>query len=592
MKTPAPFGTVKRSLAFAGGLGMMFATAWLPGSPAAFAASAPPAPKLGAVPVPTTAATAEEFAPGRVIELPKFEVVDTRVLPPPEKWRYAEVPGVEILSNVSERETKRFVRDFLLLQTALEVLMPGITQSRTALPTALIMCGRKGFEEFIPARDADATYSRNSMFFDNAERAAIVIDFALQELRYNDGAIEEADTYRAFYTEYFRHLVRRSAGKTPEWFEEGLVQVMSSIDHSKKYIEFGRIGDGFGGIKPGDFNVTLTKGGREQTGLALMPMAKMFAGKPSGQDLRRWRAQCYAFVHLCLYGMNKKYQAGFLKFIQRLDEEPLSEELFKECFQKTYRQMAIELRGYAEFTVHSYVRMTAKKGQELPEPPAVVFTDAPDAVVGRIKGEVLRLANRGTAARNALIAPYLRGERDPRLLAALGLDERLAGQDDRARKFLEAAAAGNVDRARAWLELARLRYAEARGADPASRVPLDDKQREAVLTALRRARQLPPAMPGTYALMTEVWSQSSAVPSREEYMVVVEGVQKFPRDSSLLMQAALLGAKSGFPDDALKLAEHGVKISRNTDDRERFQSLAEILRGKVSTAVVEPVTVR
>ena len=40
--------------------------------------------------------------------------------------------------------------------------------------------------------------------------------------------------------------------------------------------------------------------------------------------------------------------------------------------------------------------------------------DAPDAVVGRIKGEMLRLAGHGDEARNTLIAPYVRGERDPR----------------------------------------------------------------------------------------------------------------------------------------------------------------------------------
>ena len=60
------------------------------------------------------------------------------------------------------------------------------------------------------------------------------------------------------------------------------------------------------------------------------------------------------------------------------------------------------------------------------------------------------------------IAPYVRGERDPRLLAALGLDEKLAGHDERARKFLEAAAAGIAVRARAWLELARLRFDDAK----------------------------------------------------------------------------------------------------------------------------------
>ena len=29
-----------------------------------------------------------------VIELPKFEVTDSRLLPPPEAWHYAEIPGI------------------------------------------------------------------------------------------------------------------------------------------------------------------------------------------------------------------------------------------------------------------------------------------------------------------------------------------------------------------------------------------------------------------------------------------------------------------------------------------------------------------
>ncbi|MDO8544189.1 MAG: hypothetical protein Q7S40_27420 [Opitutaceae bacterium] len=543
-----------------------------------------------------TAPAGIEVAPG-VIELPVFEVTDTRILPPPESWRYAEVPGFEILSNASERETKRFVRDFLLLQTALDVLMPGITRGRSAVPTAIVICGRgKHFEKFTPSADVESTYSRNSLFLENPERAAIVIDFALQELRHSDGALEEADTYRAFYTEYFRHLVRRTAGHMPEWFEEGLVQVMSSIDFSRRTIEFGRIGDGFGGSKAGDFNVTLSRGGgggggggggqsfggegegqavRGGHGLALLPMDKMFAGKPRGPALRAWRAQCYAFVHLCLYGMNKKYQAGFLKFMQRLSDEPVSEELFKSCFQRTYKQMAIEIRGYAEFTVHNYVRMNAKKGEELPEPPPVTLVQAPDAVVGRLKGEVYRLGGHGTEARNALIAPYVRGERDPRLLAALGLDERLAGNDDRARKFLEAAATAGVDRARAWLELARMRYVEVREHPAGREGTLDAKQRDTVLTALMKARERPPALPAVYSLLADLWMNTADSPSREQFDVVVEGAVRFPRDPALVFRVALVAAKRGFAKEARALAEHGLKISRTDSDRERFGLLVQ-----------------
>ena len=51
-------------------------------------------------------------AAGPVVELPKFVVTDSRELPPPESWRYATMPGFEILSNASDKATQRLLRDF------------------------------------------------------------------------------------------------------------------------------------------------------------------------------------------------------------------------------------------------------------------------------------------------------------------------------------------------------------------------------------------------------------------------------------------------------------------------------------------------
>ena len=53
---------------------------------------------------------ADEPAPGALIELPKFEVKDSRLLPQPEKWLYAEIPNFEILSSISSRQTKQIGR--------------------------------------------------------------------------------------------------------------------------------------------------------------------------------------------------------------------------------------------------------------------------------------------------------------------------------------------------------------------------------------------------------------------------------------------------------------------------------------------------
>jgi hypothetical protein len=510
---------------------------------------------------------------GPIVELPKFEVTDSRVLPPPEKWLYAEIPGFEILSRISERETKRFVRDFMLLQEVVATIMPGLLNGYTPVPTALVLCGGagKGFDEFLPQDRSLERFGTNSLFFQNSERAAIVIDFALAELQVENDTRLEADPYRAFYAAYFRFLIRRQlAGKAPPWFEEGLVQLFAATEFDKKTITFAQIGDGFGAEKIGDFNRMLSQ-------RSLMPFREMLAaGGPRARNAF-WSAQCYAFVHFCLYSYNKKYQQAFVKFVQRLDQEEPSEALFKECFGKTYNQVATELRGYIDFTAYKKVEYRAKKGQSLPEPPAVALRPAPDAHVGRIKGEVLRLGGHGEAARNTLIAPYVRGERDPRLLAALGLDEKQAGEDERARKFLEAAVNAKVDRARAYLELARLRWNEVRARPAAGDGRLSDGQVSAVLTPLFAARKLRPPLAEVYGLIADTWSISAVPPDREHLEVAIEGVRKFPRDTALAMQVALLAAKRGFPAEAASLARHGAKVAREPGERDRFQLMASAL---------------
>ncbi len=506
---------------------------------------------------------------GPVIELPKFEVSDSRLLPPLEKWHYAEVPGFEILSNISERETKRFVRDFLLLQSVIREIMPGLIGGRVPVPTALLLCGRgKGFDEFLPADGSVERYGSNSLFFQTPERAAIVVDFALTELQLEGDTRLEADPYRAFYAAYFRFLIRRQLSKPPPpWFEEGLVQLLAATEFDRKTIVFAQIGDGFGAEKIGDFNRMLHQ-------RAIMPLGEMLASNGPRERSAFWAAQCYCFVHYCLYGLNKKNQQAFIRFVYRLNDEEPTEELFKECFGKTFKQFGIELRGHIDFTASKKIEFRAKKGQELPEPPPVALKPGSDADVGRIKGEVLRLGGNSIPAHNHLIAPYVRGERDPRLLAALGLDEKLAGNDARARKFLEAAAAANVVRARAYLELARLRLDEARATLSPEKPQLTTEQVTAVLTPLFTALKQPPPMADVYALIAETWSLSALPPQEDHLAVVLEGVLRFPRDTSLLLQATLLAAKRGFRDRARELAERGVKISREPGDKDRFQALA------------------
>lgn len=528
------------------------------------------------------AAPAIEAVNEKPIELPKFEVTDSRVLPPPESWHYAELPEFEILSNISASQTRRFASDFLLLQEVIQVIMPSLTRGRSDVPTALVLCGGgNGFDAFLPTDQADQEFSKNTLFFENSERTAIVVDFALPELQLDPNTRIEADPYRSFYREYFRFLIRRRLGQhPPAWLEEGLVQLFAGIDFNNKWIEFGLIGDGFGGSKPGDFNVLLARH-------YLIPLDRVFAEDSQSRDAY-WSAECYAFVHMCLYGMNKRYQKPFIEFVSRLDREGVSEDLFKQCFHESYKDMALDLRGYLQFTQHTYVQYKAKKGQKLPEPPPVNVRDATQSEVGRIKGEVLRLGGHDNEAHLALIAPYVRGEQDPRLLAALGLDEVQQGHDERATKFLEVATREKVVRARAYLELARLRY-KAALAHANAKGQIDPTQLASVLDPLFQARHQPPPLADVYLTIADAWSHATVPPTRQQFAAVVEGVRIFPTNAELLMAAVELAAKSGFNDDAQKLADFGVQVFANSpSDRDRFELVASAMKRDHGDAVVAP----
>lgn len=559
---------------------------------------------------------AAEIEPvGPVIELPTFTVTETRDLPPPESWRYAEIPGFEILTNASDRATQHLLRDFQLFQIAASIVWPAM-QYNPPVPAALVLCGKGGkFDAFIPKGGRHADRSAASLTLRNREHAAIVLDLGSPVIQLatpestasaaaaTDGSSTvidgfEVDYFKQLRREYIYFILGRFEPRSPAWLEEGLAQLFMAMDYSRKYITFAKVEDpnlvspeqamaaanaaaaAEAGDTPAlpasapqqdrDFNAALAR-------RALLPMELMFSVESNSDEARNslgstWAKQAYAFVHYCLYGDNGRHQKAFLAFISRLGRgEPASEALFKECFGMSYKDMLLQLRGYILFTAHKAFEFQAKKGRELPEPPPLQLREATQAEVGRIKGQTLLLAGQPDASRLALIAPYIRGERDPQLLAALGLHERASGRDDRARKFLEAAVAAKTKNTRAHLELARLRLAEARAAARSGK--LNSAQMAAVLDPLFTARTLPPPLPEVYETIADVWALSPVKPSRENLAVLSEGVQRFPRRIELVYQTAQLQAQNGFPADADALIQLGLRVAPDAATKERFEQL-------------------
>ena len=572
-------------------------------------------------------AWAQERPPANepVVELPKFVVTDSRELPPPESWRYATIPGFEILSNASEKATQRLVKDFEEFRQALSYVWQ--VPQQVSQTTALIICGKGNkFDAFVPKGRSTVDSATASLFLKQGNRTAIVID--LQSTTLNvlniDGANDAAtgtdsgmisvEHDKQLYREYVRYLLSKTEPRLPAWLEEGLSQVIMKMRFDRRSIEFAKIEEGNtvsaaaamtqelnaliaaddpdAAQLPGapaedrDFNVALRR-------RALVPLDRFFAVKHDSTEATNvlgnniWAKQAYAFVHMCLYGERGKFQKPFMTFLQRLAREPVTEQMFKECFNMTYKQMAMQIRSYSEFTIYEAKLYQSKKGGPdlIIPPPPLALREATQSEIGRIKGEALILAGHTDAARLELRAPYTRGERDPDLLGALGIYEKNHGEPDRARKFLEAAFAQKTKRADACLELARLRYADALAKPEGPEKSFSPAQVKSITDPLLVARKQPPPNFAVYDLMADTWARSALKPKREEAMPIIEGAVLFPLRLKLVYQSVYFAWDIGDLKSAHALADHGIKYANDAAVKKRFEDV----KASLPPAPAEPV---
>ncbi len=556
---------------------------------------------------------AQDVSKEKPIELPVYTVTDTRELPPPEPWFYGRIAGFEVLSNASEKATKRLVGDFQRFSLALSLVWPGV-QQQMAVPTALIICGKgEKFEAFMPSLQQQPNRAMASLTLRERERSAIVIDFQTKVLNLSTpegtaavAAIAAAvtdesvsigtggdpgftvDAYRQLYREYIHFLLGGVEPRGPAWFEEGLAQIFMAMEVTNTTITVGKVDDpnrisaqqaalneaGVSGTVAAedlDFNAALAK-------RRLIPMAEFFAvthDDPAAKNTLggTWAKQAYAFVHWGLYGDQGKHQKAFLTFLKRLDREPASDALCKECFKQSYRDLLFTIRGYVDSTNYKIAGMQAGKGEKLPVPPPFELREATEAEVGRIKGDALRLAGNTAAARTAMIAPYIRGERDPQLLAAIGLLERAADDDGRARKFLEAAAQGKAARPRAYLELARMRFADAAAKPAEAPERFSAAQTAAVLTPLFTARSQTPPLPEVYELIAETWARSVITPGADHLSVLNEGLRYFPKNTALAYATAVQKVRAGLPAEAAAIVDLGLRGVSDAEMRRKLEAL-------------------
>jgi hypothetical protein len=588
---------------------------------------------------------AAEF--GRVIMMQRYIVLATRIEKNP--WRYASLPGFEVLSRASDEATNWWL-DALRRGLWLEnQVMPKDWLSQSPMPYTVIIddtnletvpTGQLPAQPIIFRSPVDAlTWGHLS------ERTKIWTD---RFEAYDDDTyainsnVYDVNTRAPAYSSISLERVFRCTPPLPRWLIAGLLAQDYGIFRESFMLEIDIDFHGDRLIRraegPGTLWVSLDETQQllqqlkkdKKTKIMIPPLRGLFDEAPlSGESRPLWVSEAALFVRWGLMGPGHEdpvMSRAFLEFVRRARREPVTEQIFTDCFGFGYAAMEGKLESFLRAVLAQPNSVDLSFPAYFPE---VDMKAATADQIGRILGDWLRM--QGDSLRNKDpemserflkaagrmllrayrddnglppdVDPAPLGERsakpsqnaalgpavvmkpfvvtadrihDPGLLAVYGLYEHDTGNDGKAREFLEAAVKAGVARPKAYLVLAELRYAEATGKPLGSKGKLSAQQAASILAPLQTALRYPPA-PDVYALIVETWVRCEAKPSGRDVEDIVEGVTLFPRNTRLAFRSALVCALSGYAAQAGELIDKGFVFATRESDREYFRRLRSTL---------------
>ena len=536
-----------------------------------------------------------------VVELPPYTVEGTQI---PVSWQYAALPGVEVLSLCSDASTRLLLNHHFRLRNTLAVLLPEEFQVRLDLPITYVL-----FDATLQpgmARELTKELDKHRLGADNwvvngmsnyrfNDQDAIAMFFILDEQTFRRGRL-------TITPEYFRFLLTARTPTPPSWFVEGLCALYetailesapSGRSQSMTEVTDPPLPEGVIALRPVVWGSEAETEGLRKDPLKeieFLPLAQLFAGPPpAGTDparVARWQAQAALFIRWALDGDGQHPRREALwRFVRETTAAPATEAQFEACFGSGFKRTEQIVREYLQVAIK---RRSYLSTATVYEPPATELRDATDGEISRLKGRLDRLEiayvrehcpeltpRYINQARRTLHKAYAKGERDPRLLAELGLCECDAGDDVAARPFLEAAVHGKVVHPRAYYELARIYYQEVLAKSPKGRLTIAEAGQ--VLRPVGAALRQLPAIVEAYEFIAEVWLRAEGRLAPEQLAVLDEGLRKFPMRTRLIYSAAILNSLHGRLAEAQVLADRGLGIATRPDERERFLKLKSAL---------------
>jgi hypothetical protein len=522
------------------------------------------------------AVTRATEGPRSPVGLPPM-IVEEANLPP---WLYATADGWEYLSRCSERTTRDYVEmrrqrmqwvraivpaEFLLQSDALSVslltsqkLKPG---GNSSVVNQVVDYSRQG-----NGPDYSRASTAPNMMLNDTDAVGVYL--------YIDENVFKAENL-TISSDNVRYLIERRTPTLPIWLREGIMAVYHDINFQEPAIT----------LRPllWDTPETSRRIARNpEAPRLLLTGGELFANpRTLPAQIGLARSQCALLLRWALDPRNGQREA-FWRFASRACEEPVTEPLFQSCFGFGFSDLRDRLSDYLTFAVKEPLKLPTPPP---PEGPEAKVRPATSTEIARLRGEWERLsvpfvralfpAEAGRyleQARRTLHRAYDDGDRDPRLLAILGLCEVDAGNDPAARPFLEAAVAYNVVRPRVYAELARLKWTELTAKNnPAQN--FTEVEVSEVVALLRRGLKQAPVLADSFDLFAQVWSRSSLAPSPTELQLLKRNEILFVANPGQCMKIATALGRHGQNSAAISLLGTAFIYVRDEATRRQFAQL-------------------
>jgi hypothetical protein len=382
---------------------------------------------LAGAAVPSPAANedagAAEAARERAVTLERFVVSASRIELNP--WRYAAVPGFEVLSRASDEETAwelDALRRGLWIQDA---VMPKDWMPAPALPYTVIID-----DTDLNRVPAGQVHSQPVVF--HAPDDALTwgplsdrIDVSMDPMGAYDGDtfavntnLHGVDTTRITYGSISLERLFRCAPPLPRWLMEGLLGQNCGL-FRESFALFPEDQSGIPAlaspwIRRADGPGTLWESlgetqqlldrlkKKKKMKIPVPPLGALFAERPPPGDKQAlWESEAGLFARWALMGPGQKDPASaraFRAFVDRARRGPVTEQMFIDCFGFGYAAMEEKLGAYLKtvLALPTSVSLEMPRNFKAPELRAATADE-----IGRILGDWMRMQAGALRADNA-----------------------------------------------------------------------------------------------------------------------------------------------------------------------------------------------